>query len=116
MIVQRSSKHHPRGTKVLVPATVDGERCKRLMIEDVILAMKARIPRPEGHTIFVEQDGAKSHTKGGNMEAIEEAVGNDIVIENQSVNSSDLNINSLGFFHSILQLKEDVGVTNSGCV
>ncbi|CAM9294066.1 unnamed protein product [Discosporangium mesarthrocarpum] len=47
------------------------------------------------------------------MEVIEEAVGGDIVIETQPANSPDLNINDVGFFHSIQQLKEYVGVTNT---
>ncbi|CAM9676296.1 unnamed protein product [Choristocarpus tenellus] len=108
-VAQHSSKHRPKGTKVLVPVTVDGERYKKLVIKHVILAIKACMPRPEGYTTFVQQDRAKPHTNEGIMEAIEEASGDDIVIETQPVNSSDLNVNNLGFFHSIQQLKEDVG-------
>ncbi|CAM9175068.1 unnamed protein product [Choristocarpus tenellus] len=59
---QSSSKH---GTKMLVPATIDEERCKKIMIEDAILAIKACMPSAEGHTIFMQQGGAKLHTKGG---------------------------------------------------
>ncbi|CAN0165264.1 unnamed protein product [Discosporangium mesarthrocarpum] len=62
---QRTSKHRPKGTKVFVPAMVHGERYKKLMIEAVISAIKACMPGPEGHTIFVQQDGATPHTKGG---------------------------------------------------
>ncbi|CAM9546012.1 unnamed protein product [Discosporangium mesarthrocarpum] len=83
------------------------------MLEEVIAAIKACMPRPEGHTIFVQQDGAKPHTKVGIMEAIEEVTGGDIVIETQPVNPPDLNVNDLRFFHSTQQLKEDVGVTNT---
>ncbi|CAM9914671.1 unnamed protein product [Choristocarpus tenellus] len=83
------------------------------MIEDVIPAIKTHMPRPEGHTIFVQQDGAKPHIKGGVMEAIEEVAGNNIVTETQSANSPGFNISDLGFFHSIQQLKEEVGVTNT---
>ncbi|CAM9323864.1 unnamed protein product, partial [Choristocarpus tenellus] len=57
------------------------------------------------------QDRAKPHTNGGIMEAIEEASGTTLS-EIQSANSSDLNVNNLGFFHSIQQLKEDLVVTN----
>ncbi|CAM9160512.1 unnamed protein product, partial [Choristocarpus tenellus] len=60
-IAQHSSKYL-KGTKVHVPATVNGERKKKLMIEDIILAIKVCIPRLEGHTIFVHQDRAKAHT------------------------------------------------------
>ncbi|CAM9379323.1 unnamed protein product [Discosporangium mesarthrocarpum] len=47
------------------PATVNAERYKELMIDKVIPAIKARMPRPLGHTILVHQDGAKPHTGGG---------------------------------------------------
>ncbi|CAM9339016.1 unnamed protein product [Discosporangium mesarthrocarpum] len=78
---------------------VNGERYKKLMIEAAIPAIKACMPRPEGHT------------KVGIMKAIEEPVGGDIVIETQPANSPDLNVNDLGLFHSIQQLKKYVGVT-----
>ncbi|CAN0470929.1 unnamed protein product [Discosporangium mesarthrocarpum] len=74
-VAQRTSKPRPKGTKVLVPAMVDRERYKNLMIEAVIPAIKTCIPRREGHTIFVQQDRATPHTKVGIMEAIEETVG-----------------------------------------
>ncbi|CAN0236203.1 unnamed protein product, partial [Discosporangium mesarthrocarpum] len=35
-----------------------------------------------------------------------------IMLETQPANSPDLNVNDLGFFHSIQQLKEDVGVSS----
>ncbi|CAM9154226.1 unnamed protein product, partial [Choristocarpus tenellus] len=75
------------------------------MIEDVIPAIEARMPRSEGLTIFSQQDGAKPHTKTG-MEAIKEVAGDDIVIEMQPVNSPDLHANDLGYFHSIKQLRK----------
>ncbi|CAM9295504.1 unnamed protein product [Choristocarpus tenellus] len=47
------------------------------------------------------------------MEVIKEATGDSIFVESQPAKSPDLNVNNLGFFHSIQQLKEDVGVTNT---
>ncbi|CAM9151838.1 unnamed protein product [Discosporangium mesarthrocarpum] len=79
-VARRTSKHRPRGTNVLVPDMVGGERYKKLMIEAVIPANKACMPRPEGRTIFVQHGGATPHTKVGIMEAIEEAAGGNIVI------------------------------------
>ncbi|CAM9983405.1 unnamed protein product, partial [Discosporangium mesarthrocarpum] len=38
--------------------------------------------------------------------------GDSIILETQLANSPDLNVNDLGFFHSIQQLKEDVGVSS----
>ncbi|CAM9775480.1 unnamed protein product, partial [Choristocarpus tenellus] len=40
-IAQCSSKHRPKGTKVLAPATVDEERYKKLIVRDIIPAIKA---------------------------------------------------------------------------
>ncbi|CAM9578737.1 unnamed protein product [Discosporangium mesarthrocarpum] len=94
-VTQRTSKHRLKGTKVLVPAMVDGVRCKKIMIEAVIPEIKACMPRPEGHTILGQQDRAMPHTKVGIMEAIEEAVGEDIVMETQQANSPDSNVNNL---------------------
>ncbi|CAM9183108.1 unnamed protein product [Choristocarpus tenellus] len=64
LVAQCSSKHRPKSTKVLVLATVDGERYKKLMIEDVIPAIKGHILSTEGHTIFVQQMG-QNHVRGG---------------------------------------------------
>ncbi|CAM9793808.1 unnamed protein product [Discosporangium mesarthrocarpum] len=60
----RSSKNRKKGTMMLKPATINAERYKELMIDKVIPAIKARMPRPS-HTIFVQQDGAKPHTGEG---------------------------------------------------
>ncbi|CAM9511496.1 unnamed protein product [Choristocarpus tenellus] len=75
-------------------------RYKKVMIEEVMLAMKTHMPRLEGCTIFVEQDMEKPHTKGGITESIEEVAGDNIPIYTLSANSQDLNDNDLGFFHS----------------
>ncbi|CAM9311614.1 unnamed protein product [Discosporangium mesarthrocarpum] len=64
MAAMRSSKNRKKGTMMLKSATVNAERYKKLMIDKVIPASKARMPRPLGHTIFVQQDGAKPHTGG----------------------------------------------------
>ncbi|CAM9452937.1 unnamed protein product [Discosporangium mesarthrocarpum] len=100
---------------MLKPTTDNAERYKELMIDKVIPAIKARMPRPPGHTIFVQQNGAKPHTAGGVMEAIQAKAGDSIIQKKkkkQPANSPDLNVNDLGFFHSIQQLKEDVGVSS----
>ncbi|CAN0498034.1 unnamed protein product, partial [Discosporangium mesarthrocarpum] len=46
------------------------------------------------------------------MEASQAKAGDSIILETQPANSPDLNVNDLGFFHSILQLKEDVGMSS----
>ncbi|CAM9647864.1 unnamed protein product, partial [Discosporangium mesarthrocarpum] len=108
----RSSKKRKKGTMMLKPATINAERYRELMIDKGIPAIKARMPRPPGHTIFVQQDGASRTREGGVMEAIQAKAGDSIILETQSANSPDLNVNDLGFFHSIQQLKEDVGVSS----
>ncbi|CAM9372035.1 unnamed protein product [Discosporangium mesarthrocarpum] len=108
----RSSKNRKKGTMMLKPATINAERYKELMIDKVIPAITARMPRPPGHTIFVQQDGAKPHTGWGAMEAIQAKAVDSMVLETQPANSPDLNVNDLGFFRFIQQLKEDVGVSS----
>ncbi|CAM9329030.1 unnamed protein product [Discosporangium mesarthrocarpum] len=78
------------------------------MIEEVIPAIKAIMPRPPGQTIFVQHVGSKPHTGKGSMEAIQDAAKDDIT----RANPPDVNPNDLGFSHSIQQLKEDVELTN----
>ncbi|CAN0430596.1 unnamed protein product [Discosporangium mesarthrocarpum] len=108
----RSSKNRKKVTMMLKPATINAERYKELMIDKVIPAIKARMPRPRGHTISVQQDGAKPHMGGVVVEAIQAKAGDSIILETQPANSPDLNVNDLGLFHSIQQLKEDVGVSS----
>ncbi|CAN0466107.1 unnamed protein product, partial [Discosporangium mesarthrocarpum] len=110
---QHASKSRARGDPILRPVTVDGEKYNMIMIDEVIPAIKAKVPSPSGHTIFVQEDGAKPHTNKGVMEALQAQAGNSIILETQPSNSPDLNVNDLGFFHSIQQLKEDVGVTTA---
>ncbi|CAM9667586.1 unnamed protein product, partial [Discosporangium mesarthrocarpum] len=108
---EEGRQNHKMGTPIMKPATVHGERYK-FMIEKAIPVIKARMPRPLGHKIFVQQDGPKPRTGKGVMEAIQDAAGDEIILETQPANSPDLNVNDLTFFHSIQQLKEDVGVTD----
>ncbi|CAN0455030.1 unnamed protein product [Discosporangium mesarthrocarpum] len=53
----------------------------------------------------------QSRTQGGDMQAIQGKVWDSIILETQPANSPDLNVNDLGYFYSIQQLKEDVGVS-----
>ncbi|CAN0291330.1 unnamed protein product, partial [Discosporangium mesarthrocarpum] len=57
----RRGMNRKKGTMMLKPTTVNAERYKELMIEKVVPAIKAAIPRQPGHTIFVQQDGAKPY-------------------------------------------------------
>ncbi|CAM9834779.1 unnamed protein product, partial [Discosporangium mesarthrocarpum] len=53
----------------------------------------------------------QSRTGGGVMEEIQAKAGDSIILKTPPANSPDLNVNDLGLFHSIQQLKEDVGVS-----
>ncbi|CAN0139200.1 unnamed protein product [Discosporangium mesarthrocarpum] len=53
---QRPSKNCARGDPVLRPVTVNGVKFNLTMIDKAIPATKAKMPRPPGHTIFVQQD------------------------------------------------------------
>ncbi|CAN0011252.1 unnamed protein product [Discosporangium mesarthrocarpum] len=75
VMTQRASKSRPKGDPGLRPATVDWEKYKKVMIDEVIPAIKAKMPRPPGHTIFVQQAGAKPRVKKGVMEAIQAELG-----------------------------------------
>ncbi|CAN0006878.1 unnamed protein product, partial [Discosporangium mesarthrocarpum] len=97
-LAKRDSKNCKKGTLIMNIAKDNGERDKNLVIK-VIPAIKARMPRPPGHTMFAQHNGAKLH-----MEHHTE--------KKQPTNSPDLNVNDLGFSHSIQQPKEDVGVTS----
>ncbi|CAM9748892.1 unnamed protein product [Discosporangium mesarthrocarpum] len=77
----RSSKNRKKGTVMLKPATTNAERYKELMVDKIIPTIKARMPRPPGHTIFVQQDGAKPQTGGEGMEAIQAKAGDSIILE-----------------------------------
>ncbi|CAN0272488.1 unnamed protein product, partial [Discosporangium mesarthrocarpum] len=59
----------------------------------------------------------QSRTRGGgDMGAIQAKAGDSIILETPPVNSPDLIVNDLGSFHSIQQLKEDVGVSSEDLV
>ncbi|CAM9818409.1 unnamed protein product, partial [Discosporangium mesarthrocarpum] len=80
--------------------------------DKVVPAMKARMPGASTSTIWVQQGGAKPHTRYGVLTAIEAAAGENFILETQPPNSPDLHILDLGFSHSIQLLKDGFLVTN----
>ncbi|CAN0063581.1 unnamed protein product, partial [Discosporangium mesarthrocarpum] len=56
---QRASKSRARGDPVLRPVTVDREEYMKIVIDEVTPAIKAKMLRQPGHTIFVQEDGAE---------------------------------------------------------
>ncbi|CAM9383319.1 unnamed protein product [Discosporangium mesarthrocarpum] len=70
------------------------------MIDKIIPAIKSRtVP-------------SRTRRKGS-WRQFRQRLGKSIILETQPSNSPDLIVNDLGFFHSIQQLKEDVGVTTA---
>ncbi|CAM9486327.1 unnamed protein product [Discosporangium mesarthrocarpum] len=82
-------------------ATVNGEKYKKLMIKEVIPAAKARMPLCQA-TRSSRITVVQSRTWGRGR----------ITLKTQPAKSPDLNVNDLGFFHSIHQLRGCLGVTN----
>ncbi|CAN0387163.1 unnamed protein product, partial [Discosporangium mesarthrocarpum] len=87
----------------------DGEKYQELMVNKVVPAIKARMPAATTRTIFVQQDGALSHTKqgGGKWWRLHCSI-------TQPPSSPDLNVLGLTFFHSIQRLEKDAGVGTAG--
>ncbi|CAM9382490.1 unnamed protein product [Discosporangium mesarthrocarpum] len=52
VLAERDSNIREKGSPITKPVTVNGKRYKDLMIEEVIPSIKARTPRPSGHTLF----------------------------------------------------------------
>ncbi|CAM9859336.1 unnamed protein product [Discosporangium mesarthrocarpum] len=93
---KRSSKNRAAGYMEIKPFI----RCyKQMMKKEVIPAIKARMPGASTCAIWVQQDGAKPHTRNGAIAAIEAAAVGSIMLETQPPNSPDLNVLDLGFFH-----------------
>ncbi|CAM9493624.1 unnamed protein product [Discosporangium mesarthrocarpum] len=63
VVEMRSSKNRKKGTMVLKPAAVNAERYRELMIDKVIPAIKARMPRP--HDLRAEGRCKATHRGGG---------------------------------------------------
>ncbi|CAM9434676.1 unnamed protein product, partial [Discosporangium mesarthrocarpum] len=94
-------KNRAAGDMEIKPITMDGEQYKRIMIKEVIPGIKARGPGASTRTIWVKQDSAKPHAKNVLIAAIEAVARGNIILETQPLNSPDLNLLDLGFFHSI---------------
>ncbi|CAM9305894.1 unnamed protein product, partial [Discosporangium mesarthrocarpum] len=94
----RSSKNRKKGTIMLKPATVNAERYKELMIIR---------SSPQSRRECLDHRVTRSSCS---RMAVQAKAGDSIILETKPANSPDLNVNDLGLFHSIQQLKEHVGV------
>jgi len=85
---------------------IDGEYYIDLMIGPggVVDKIKEKLHWKQDIPLFIQQDGASPHTKGGNFELIAQAGhqgGWNISLVTQPAQSPDLNILDLSFFHAL---------------
>jgi len=102
----RNSVNRPAGTWETHPRNIDGEYYIDLMIGPggVVDKIKEKLHWKQDIPLFIQQDGASPHTKGGNFELIAQAGhqgGWNISLVTQPAQSPDLNILDLSFFHAL---------------
>jgi hypothetical protein len=107
---KRSSKNREKGTLETKPiASIDNKEHGKMMIENVIPAIKSKWPAAgKNNPIYIQMDNARPHTKAVDKRIEEEGKkgGWNILIKRQPANSPDLNILDLGFLNSIQAIQE----------
>ena len=109
-VAQRSSVNRAAGADEFTKQSIDCDKYREMLINDVVPAIQSRFPTSEQarcSTIYIQQDGAPSHipTKNEDDMWFEEmaALGltDSIKLVTQPANSPDVNINDLGFFNAL---------------
>lgn len=101
---ERSSKGRKRGEEYEFDCTIDAEWYKTWYIDELLPAIKRKMPWQRSKRVVVQQDGASPHTGKNNPEILNSAgMGRGWLVElvTQPAQSPDLNINDLGFFASL---------------
>ena len=112
---QRSSRNRPRGTLVTKQVEVTKEVYKKMLLDNVIPAIKDSWPAASRReTIYANHDNASPHriNDDPDIRAACSADGWDIQFINQPPNSPDCNILDLGFFNSIQSLQDQTEPRN----
>lgn len=107
-VARRSSRNRLAGTAETKCVTVGREEQRTMLIENVIPAIKAKVPALMRQSpIVIQQDGARCHVQYDDPLIVQACMdgGWDIKFETQPPNSPDLNILDLGFFCSIQSLQ-----------
>ncbi|KUF78922.1 hypothetical protein AM588_10000086 [Phytophthora nicotianae] len=114
-VTQRRSVNRDAGVEELRPISMTREVYRRMLLEDVIPAIKAKWEwvRDEGlgvplvSPIWVQQDNAKPHVLPDDPEVLVAgcAGGWSILFRNQPAQSPDLNVLDCGFFNAIQSLQ-----------
>ena len=101
---ERSSKKRKRGEEYEFDCTIDADWCKDWYIDELLPAIKKKMPWQRSKRVVAQQDGASPHTGEGNPEILNSAgMGRGWLVElvTQPSQSPDLNITDLGFFASL---------------
>ena len=116
---RRSSRNRERGVIVTTPVSCTRDRYRRMLIEKVIPAIRAKWP-DRNRRITIQQDGASSHIADTDREFREHArqgVWN-IQLVTQSAKSPDVNVLDLSFFRALQSAQWRLGceVTIDGLI
>ncbi|CAN0188679.1 unnamed protein product, partial [Laminaria digitata] len=101
---ERSSKKRKRGEEYEFDCTIDAEWYKDWYINELLPAIKKKMPWQRAKRVVVQQDGASPHTGKNNPEILNSAgmgQGWSVELVTQPAQSPDLNIKDLGFFASL---------------
>jgi len=104
---QRDSVNRPAGTLLFENETIDMDKCRSMVINDVVPAMLNEFPDTEHNKcqqIVIQQDGAPTHVNPRDHEWMQclTDMGTEekIKLATQPANSPDLNVNDLSFFNA----------------
>ncbi|CAM9813318.1 unnamed protein product, partial [Pylaiella littoralis] len=113
---QRTTAKRKRGDQYDFVCTIDAEWYKDWYIDQLLSAIKKKMPWLRSKRVVVQQDGATPHTGKDNPEILNSAgMGRGwlVTLKTQPSQSPDLNVNDLGFFAS---LKSKVWGANASAV
>ncbi|GMF34054.1 unnamed protein product [Phytophthora fragariaefolia] len=105
---QRASVNRPAGVEELRPVSITRKTSRRMLIDNLIPAIKARWPQNQKHMhIRLQQDNARPHVDEDDTLVLSAGCsdGWTITLSNQPAQSPDLNSLDLGFFSSIQSLQ-----------
>ena len=105
---KRSSKKRSKGMPVWRKQCITMDVYREFLIQKFLPAVKEKWPTRNGR-IWLQQDGAKSHILGDDVEFKEEVakIGLNLTVFTQLPNLSDTNILDLGFFRAIQLFNDD---------
>ncbi len=114
-LTKRASHNRPAGVEEQYPIKVDRTVSRKMLLENILPAIKAKWPEQYKHEqIWIQQDNAKPHVYAHDA-AIAEAGHTDgwsIDMKQQPAQSPDLNVLDLGFFNSIQALQSRTSPKN----